>query len=377
MADWSQANRPFRLETPLGTDVLLLARWEGEERISSFYHFTVEAMSPRADIAAKELLLKPVTLRLRLPSGSDRTIHGIVRGLTRGGEAPPGYTSYRLEIVPPQWAATLDTGFDLFQDASARDVCTTLLESGGAPFEWRLVRTLTPRPYIARYRESRWNCVARLLEQEGIWYRYDQKDGKAVLILGDNTASAQPAWDLATLVYNPVNDGTAGGRPHLQALAMEAHPYVAKTRVRSASEFLHGKNIVDEVTASGQFAPPSDLVAYEFDQQAGAHRTGITHNGGEKGGDAGKLLEDARVYARLRQEAAEAEAIVFRGQSRYTGLEVGARTEVTGHPDAELNTALFITRVQHAGSNSSYFADDNQQASYANLFEAIPAETPY
>ena len=375
MADWTQANRPFRLETPLGPDVLLLERWEGEERISAFYHYTVEAISTRGDITARELLLKQATLRLRLPDGSDRTIHGIISRVTRGGEAVAGVTSYQLEIVPPQWAFTLDRGFDLFQDQSAREVCKKLLE--GPPHEWRLVRTLAPRPYTFRYRESRWQCVARLLEQEGIWFRYDHKSGKAVLILGDNTGSAQPAWQVSTLAYNPINDGSASGTPFLSALAMEGHPYVAKTRVRSASEFTHGKSIVDEVAAGGTFAPPADLIAYAFDQQAAAHRTGITHNGGDNGGDAAKLLDDMKVYARLRQEQDEAQAIRFLGRSRYTGLEVGARTEVTGHPDAAMNAALFITRVQHTGSNGSYFAGDGQQAFYENLFEAIPADTPY
>ena len=55
---WSQAKRPFRLKTPLGDDVLLLESWEGEEYVSSFFHFSVIAFSERPDIAARDLLLK-------------------------------------------------------------------------------------------------------------------------------------------------------------------------------------------------------------------------------------------------------------------------------------------------------------------------------
>ena len=42
---YSQKSRPFRLTTPLGPDVLLLVDWKGEERVSSFFRFTVRAFS--------------------------------------------------------------------------------------------------------------------------------------------------------------------------------------------------------------------------------------------------------------------------------------------------------------------------------------------
>jgi type VI secretion system secreted protein VgrG len=158
---WTQADRPFRLETPLGPDALLLVRWAGEERISAPFRFVAVAWSPRADIAAAELLLKPVTLRLKLPDGTDRTIHGVVSRLARGGIAAPGHTEYTLEIVPPHWVLSLDEGFALFQDRTAREVADALLE--GIDHEWKLVRTLEPRPYCVRYRESRtaWTTRAR------------------------------------------------------------------------------------------------------------------------------------------------------------------------------------------------------------------------
>src|SRR6188474_3804293 len=115
---YSQKSRPFRLTTPLGPDVLLLVDWKGEERVSSFFRFTVRAFSERGDIAAKELLLKPVSLDLRVEDGTNRTIHGIVSRLSRGGSAPAGYVGYSLDIVPPHWALSLDEGFAISQNKS-------------------------------------------------------------------------------------------------------------------------------------------------------------------------------------------------------------------------------------------------------------------
>ena len=368
---WSQANRPYRLTTPLGPDVLLLAEWSGEEHVSSAFRYVVTAFSERGDISAKDLLLKKVSLELRLPDGTDRKIHGVVSHLTRGGNAPMGFVGYQLEIVPPHWVLDLDEGFEIFQNLSARDICDKLLT--GTPHDWKLTRTLSPRPYCFRYRESRWNCVARLLEQEGIFYRYDHRSGEAMLVLGDSVASAQPAWGVTTLEYNEIDIE----QPRLTSLRMEARPYVSQTRVRTASEFLYMKNVGDVTASSGAFKAPSDVKAYRFEQQMNAHRTGIAHGGGETPGDAAKLPEDTKAYSRLRQERAEAEAIRYLGESRYVGLEAGAKTEVSKHPNDEMDVKLFVLSVVHTGSNGSYEGGDSAQASYINRFEAIPATTAY
>jgi type VI secretion system secreted protein VgrG len=368
---WSQANRPFRLITPLGEDVLLLAEWKGEEQVSSLFRFTVTAFSERGDISAKDLLLKKVSLLLRLPDGSDREIHGVVSQLTRGGSAPFGWVGYQLEIVPPHWVLDLDEGFEIFQNVSVRDIGDKLL--AGTPHDWKLTGTPAPRPYTFRYRESRWNCVARLLEQEGIFFRYDHTSGDAMLIMGDSTKSAKPAWGVSTLEYNE----TERYLPRLTSLRVESRPYVSQTRVRTASEFLYMKNVGDVTASTGDFTPPSDVKSYRFEQQMTAHRTGISHSGGETPADAAKLTQDTKAYSRVRQERSETRSVCYFGESRYVGLEPGAKTTVEKHTNDEMNKDLFVVSVWHEGSNGSYDAGDRAEAKYTNRFEAIPATTAF
>lgn len=370
---WSQKDRPFRLKTPLGDDALMLASWEGEESVSSLFRFRVYAYSTNRNITAKDLLLKSVTLEITLAGGGTRTIHGVVSRLARGGTVAYEYTAYELEIVPPQFVLDLDESFDIFQNKSTREVCDALLK--GTPFEWKLVRTLEPRPYCFRYRESRWQCVSRLLEQEGIWYRYDHSGPEAKLVLGDNSKSAKESWDAGTLAWVGADEDKRMMDNLCVDLRDESHPYVARTRVRSASEFTTGKNIIDEAPSSGKFTPPPDLVRYEFDQQAAAHRSGISHSGGDTASDASKLLGDAKTYARMRQEQSETGAVTYIGRSRASGLEAGAK--VTIHHPISLESPLFVTSVHHAGSNGSYISGDQANAYYENSFTAIPLNTPF
>lgn len=368
--NYTQADRPYKLMTPLGEDTLLLTDFVGEEHVSRLYRWTVRAWSKKETIAPRDLLLKAVSLSLALPGGKARTVHGVVSRFTQTGVAREGLVEYELEIVPPHWELTLDTGFDLFQNQSARDVCGEVLK--GTSFEWKLVRTLEPRPYCFRYRESRWHFVSRLLEQEGIWYRFDHAGSEAKLVMGDTSALAQPQWGTTELVF----DTEARREGRLESLMVESAPFVAESRVRSASEFLATRNVGNVVAGGGEFRPPAELKAYHYEQQLTAHRSGITHSGGESASDASKLPDDTKVYARIRQEEAEALGVLFRGTSTYSGLQCGAKTRVKEHPAKSLNVELFVLGVQHTGGNGSYFASGGQ-ASYGNSFTAIPAPTPY
>lgn len=360
---WSQADRPYRLNTPLGPDVLLLREWRGEEALSTLFRYTVTAMSTRNDIAAKELLLKKVSLLLRLPDGTDRTIHGVVSRIRRGGKAPVGLVAYELEIRPPQWVLDLDEGFEIFQNKSARDIVNALMT--GVSTAWKLTRSVDERPATFRYRESRWNCAARLMEQEGVWFRFDHTGGDAQLVWSDSVASAKPAWGVTKLAFVEAADDSS----RLTGLGVDATPFVSKTHLRTASEFLAMKSVHDTTASNGDFTPPGSVSAYLFDQQIAAHHAPAAA--------PNKVPYDAKVYSKLRQELAEVTAEVYRGTSTYVGLEPGAKSDVVNLSNASLNASLFITKVVHRGSNGDYFANETAKFSYDNEFEAIPAATPY
>jgi type VI secretion system secreted protein VgrG len=56
MASYSQANRPFRVSTPLGEDVLLLAGLAGSEGVSTPFSFSLDLLSENDAVAGADLL---------------------------------------------------------------------------------------------------------------------------------------------------------------------------------------------------------------------------------------------------------------------------------------------------------------------------------
>ncbi|MDQ8159022.1 MAG: type VI secretion system tip protein TssI/VgrG [Gemmatimonadota bacterium] len=360
---WSQDDRPFRLKTPLGQDALMLQDWEGDEGLSTLFCFRVIALSERDDITASDLLLKSVSLSLRLPDGTDRTIYGVVSRLQRGSRSVQGLVSYELEIRPPQWVLSLDEGFEIFQKMSAREVVDRLFT--GMDFAWKLTRTLDLRPACFRYRESRWHCAARLMEQEGVWFRFDHLNGNAQLVWSDSVASAKVAWGVDKL-----HEGRGqAGQLQLTSLRVDANPFVASTHLRTASEFLAQKNVHDTTSSSGPFTPPAKTTAYLFDQQIGSQH--------EPGTAPSKLPTDAKTYSRLRQELAEVNAEVFLGTSTAVGLEPGAKVTTVCNSNESMSGELVITAVHHRGSNGDYFSGAEPSVWYQNSFRGIPAKTPY
>jgi type VI secretion system secreted protein VgrG len=78
MADYSQADRPFKVETVLGPDVLLLQGFSGQEGVSTPFSFTLDLVSQEASVSANDLLRTAAVVTLELAGGEQRVIHGLI-----------------------------------------------------------------------------------------------------------------------------------------------------------------------------------------------------------------------------------------------------------------------------------------------------------
>ena len=111
MSKYTQANRPFRVYTTLGDDVLLLENLEGEEAISRPFEFRLDMVSENPAIAAASLINQPVHVEIDLAGGKKRYIHGLVSSFTSrakpcsravllAGLVSPGSSPARMKPCP-------------------------------------------------------------------------------------------------------------------------------------------------------------------------------------------------------------------------------------------------------------------------------------
>jgi type VI secretion system secreted protein VgrG len=375
MPTFSQDGRPFRLETPLGKDVLLLVRWHGEEHVSRLYQFTVEALSTEPNIDVQEMLLKPVSLIMELPTdGAVRTIGGIVTRFVNLGLANFGLTAYQLQIMPPHWMLTVGRTFQIFQSMAVPDILDKVFVGFDTAKE--LSDSYNTRQYCFQYRESKFDFASRLMEQEGIWYRFDHTASPPKLVMASSNSAARTEWGLAEVQANRTDDV----EERLLDVSLAHAPYVGKTQTRTYSEFLTQKNMREEATAIGgstRFKPPATLLEYVFDQQLAAHRQGVTPGGSDDAGNLQKIFPENERNAKLRQEAEETQGLRLFGTTTHRGLTAGAKVTVARHDSAAVNKAWMVLSVHHRGDNGGYIGGDLSNAEYENRFEALPHDVPF
>src|SRR5205809_127301 len=170
MASYTQANRPLKVTTPLGGDVLLLAGFAGTEGVSRPFDFSLDLLSEDATVAGADLLRQPVSVTLKLASGGERVIHGLVRKFLQFGREDR-LVAYRMEVVPALWFLTLTAECKIFQQLSALEIVQKVLRDNGVTeVDVGCKKSYAKREFCVQYRETHFDFISRLLEEEGIYY---------------------------------------------------------------------------------------------------------------------------------------------------------------------------------------------------------------
>ncbi|MCG8426964.1 MAG: type VI secretion system tip protein VgrG, partial [Chromatiales bacterium] len=193
MAEFKQQHRLLAIDTPLGDDVLLLTRLEGEEQVSALFSFDIELYSKRKHIGPDEIVGQNVTLKLMTADehsfmqGRYRYLNGYVRSFRGEGQELQSLRCYRAEIVPWLWFLTQTSDSKIFQDKTVKEIATELFEENGfSDYQFKLAGQHPRRGYCVQYQESDFNFLSRLFEEEGIYYYFTHEAGKHTLIISDH-----------------------------------------------------------------------------------------------------------------------------------------------------------------------------------------------
>src|SRR6267143_3403435 len=203
-----QTERPIAISTPLGADALLLRSFTGYEAISQLFRFDLDLLSEKPAISFDSIVGKTVTLTAVLADGSERYWSGYVSRFTQGGN-DGRFTSYRAEMVPWLWFLSRTADCRIFQNKKAPDIIQTIFQDlGFTDFSVRLHGSFVERDYCVQYRETDFNFVSRLMEEEGIYYFFEHANGKHTLVLANDPGEHKPCAHQSTVRY----ELTAGRR---------------------------------------------------------------------------------------------------------------------------------------------------------------------
>jgi type VI secretion system secreted protein VgrG len=352
MPEFSQDGRKFRVDTPLGTDVLLLERFTGTEAISTPYVFTLEMVSENAAIDPEALLRKRVCMSMELADGTMRHVNGLVRRFSQG-TIDGKLTNYRAEVVPWLWFLSLSSDCRVFQQLSVPDIVQKIFkEHGFTDFRVQLHGSYPQREFCVQYRETHLDFVSRLLAEEGIFFFFEHTEDEHILVLTNSAGEVKPcpgqpwarmAQDAGTWQEEDVVTGLTAERM--------AHP--GKVTLADYNYLTPAANL----TALSTGRAPEERYDYP-----GTYAD----------------RDDGDRYARLRLEAHEAEGFSIQGEGNCRAFQPGYRFELREHYRASLDADYQLLRVWHEGTSGGFRTGrGDDESDYKGRFEAIPFSVPY
>ncbi len=343
----TQIERPFRIKTTLGDDALLLDSFTGDERVSTPYRFVVQLLSENPNIDMKGLLTKPAVLSIKLDDETERHIHGLFNRFALLEYGADGMAAYQAELVPWLWFLTMYSNCRIFQNKSVPDIVEQIFKDRGfTDYQLKLQGTYQPREYCVQYRETDFNFVSRLMEDEGIFYFFEQTVDKHTLVLADDKAAFKSCPHKAKARYSP----SLGGRLDEDTVFTVEQENRVNTGTTSLTDYDFEK------PSTSLYATLSSSEPAEYYDYPGKYST----------------KSDGDRYAKIRLEEREVDLVTVRGKSNCMGLECGYKFTLAEHYRDAANQDYTVLALRHRGKNSSYRAGVPQPFDYANDFEAIP-----
>ncbi len=183
----TQTDRKVTVSSPLGDDVLLFQRMDAVDSVSGLFEYHLELVSEDPNIDLDAVLGKRMSVcSLLTHEERSRYFDGYVAQFCFL-ESRGRYASYRATLRPWLWFLTLQSGCRIFQNKTAPQIIETVFrDSGFTDFETRLSGNYVSREYCVQYRETEFDFVSRLMEEEGIHYYFRHDDVKHMLVMTDS-----------------------------------------------------------------------------------------------------------------------------------------------------------------------------------------------
>ena len=174
-----QTARPVEIITPLGDDVLLFHRMTATEELGRLFQFELDLLSMDPNIKFEDLLGQNVTIRLELPKDKIRYFNGFVSRFSQEGTFDD-FNAYSVTVHPWLWFLTRTADCRIFQKKKVPDIIKEVFRDHGfTDFEEALSGSYRTWEYCVQYRETDFNFVSRLMEQEGHLLLFQARDQQA------------------------------------------------------------------------------------------------------------------------------------------------------------------------------------------------------
>lgn len=344
----------------LANNELLVNSFNGQEEISRLFEFSLDLVSDNNSIKAEDVVGKNVTFSTTLADDSPRYFNGFINRFSAGDEDENGRRNYSAEVVPWMWFLTQTADCRIFQNQTVPQIIEQIFQDlGFSDFETSEIKGQHKEwEYCVQYRETDFNFVSRLMEQEGIFYYFKHEEQKHILVLGDQKNAYKDC------IENEVNyPGDWGSRPIEDYITSWEHRY----------EFHSGKWAQTDFN----FKTPSTPLMSQTNTKTNLPNIKNFEVYDYPGDYIEKGVGDAET--RLRIEEEEVRHNVVEASSLCKTFTPGGKFKIKEHrAKTEEGKTFVITSVQHTASQTMpYETGAAGGDEYTNSFTAIPDSVVY
>ena len=362
----TQDNRFMTITTPLGKDVVVARGFEGTDALSMPFSYELDLVSEDSNIKFEDIIGKKVTVSIALSDGGTRYFNGIISRFSQisgSTETEDGLqlARYSATMVPWFWLLTRSSDSRIFQNLSVPDIVQKIFNKPdfqSYSFKMSLQDTYTPKEYCVQYRETDFNFVSRLLEQEGIFYFFEHEDGNHTMVLADSPQEHKLCPGQGTVKCQSVASQVMVEEDMIGTLGRLQEIMAGKYTVKDFNFKMPSTDLKVEMPGKQRLGP-GELEFYDYPAEY-------------------TIRNEGNRVADLRMQAEEAKITTITGSSSCRVFSSGYRFVLTGHYRDEMNDRAYVlASVNHWASEPAGSSGDDVTVGYGNSFTCIPWDIPY
>ncbi len=352
--------RLFLEQSPLGKDVLLLSSFTGQEEVSRLFGFQLEMLSSNEEITAGDIVGKSLTVGIKFNDEQVRYFSGFVSQFIAGGLTHDDMRAYKADVVPWLWFLTRTQDCRIFQNKTVPQIIEDIFSDHKELSHYEIGEikgTHAKRDYCVQYRESDFDFISRLMEQEGIFYWFRHEKNKATLVLADHKGAYHELPEKEAEYAG--GKGGSLSQCHLSSWE-QCHEFLPGKWAQTDYNFETPSTSLHATTPTMVDLP--DMKKYEVYDYPGAYYKR----------DVGDTL------TRLRMEETEAAHNVVNVTGSYRSFAPGGKFTLKRHDcTSEEGKSYVIIGIRHKAIEPTYLADATEADRYSNRFTCIPSNVVF
>lgn len=324
---------------------LMMRRAIVREGMSKLTETTIQFQSRNSAVSLDDLVGQTMCLHVLTEAGNEQKFSGLCVSVENFG-LQDGYTQFVAEVRPWFWLLTRAQNCRVFQNMTALEIIKSVLSDHGlSEFSDKTTAALASREYCLQYRETDYDFICRLMEDEGIYYFFDSNTSQSSvekLVFADGLSAHSAIKESATPEFYIRDDADRRRAEHVAEFSKIERITTGKVTL----------NDYDFTT------PQADLKSTNA-QAKGKHK----YKDFEVYDYQGHYRKDTSLGSSMARARMDAEALKyqqFRGASSLRTLGVGYTFRLTKHDDSDCNKDFLVLEATHYLKLDSEFGERNR-----------------